>query len=287
MTRWPNSGMCTLVNSWAPSRVTSVASSLWPSQSGRKVQFSCTLFVVVCAVLGALFSSHTNANVLVLFSPTAVFCTGGRDGQIMVWDTRCSKKGTYDVRRLVDGSKQSTVQYRAVIGGKSGLPTIGNIMPRSVDLHRTTNNKTLNIWSVCLYQTWSFGLLCDSLFNIIFPLQTVSTGRWNRSVVHTINPSDTHLRSWRRDGRACGAWLMAWWVSLTCIMLYMYYGLHVLVLRPTCITVCICYGLHVFRFTFTVCICYVLHMLRQHRLRSACVAVYMCYGLHTLRSAYW
>lgn len=25
---------------------------------------------------------------------TAVFCTGARDGNIMVWDTRCSKKGT-------------------------------------------------------------------------------------------------------------------------------------------------------------------------------------------------
>lgn len=34
---------------------------------------------------------------LMFFFQTAVFCTGGRDGNIMVWDIRCSQKGELSV----------------------------------------------------------------------------------------------------------------------------------------------------------------------------------------------
>lgn len=51
------------------------------------------VFYSICSFLWSnniLFSSCS-----LFFPKTAVFSTGGRDGNIMVWDTRCSKKGAF------------------------------------------------------------------------------------------------------------------------------------------------------------------------------------------------
>ncbi|XP_028809169.1 denticleless protein homolog [Denticeps clupeoides] len=87
---------------WVPGEACLVTASgdqtarLWDVKSGEQ--------------LGS-FRGHQCSLKSVAFSPQekAVFCTGGRDGNIMVWDTRCSKKdGFYRQVKQISGAHNKT-----------------------------------------------------------------------------------------------------------------------------------------------------------------------------------
>ncbi|KAJ7988037.1 hypothetical protein DPEC_G00319480 [Dallia pectoralis] len=66
----------------------------------------------------------------------AVFCTGGRDGNIMVWDTRCSKKdGFYRQVRQISGAHNKTERNTPASGKKKRPLTRG--MAPSVDFQQS------------------------------------------------------------------------------------------------------------------------------------------------------
>lgn len=47
--------------------------------------------------IGSCCHQTSSSFMLLMFFFSAVFCTGGRDGNIMVWDIRCSQKGALSV----------------------------------------------------------------------------------------------------------------------------------------------------------------------------------------------
>lgn len=75
------------------------------------------------------FKGHLCSLKSVAFSPEekAVFCTGARDGNIMVWDTRCSKKdGFYKQVKLIGGAHNkaepsSTLKTKKKRNGSRGM----------------------------------------------------------------------------------------------------------------------------------------------------------------------
>lgn len=104
---------------------------------------------------------------------TAVFCTGGRDGNIMVWDIRCSQKGT--------GA------YSLSHGFLGIFITNNCILMRSLQ-----HIESLPFTS------------CS---------QMVFTSRWSRSAALTTKPRQIlHLKE-KRGAAAYVAWLPVWWVS--------------------------------------------------------------------------
>lgn len=92
--KWPGYGMWGPESFWAALKVTYAAWSLWPSHHMRKVH---KVMDLKCGKVAAK-TRYTAPNSLqtwksLSFKYVDVFCTGARDGNIMVWDTRCSKKG--------------------------------------------------------------------------------------------------------------------------------------------------------------------------------------------------
>lgn len=110
-----------------------------------------------------------------VFSFTAVFCTGGRDGNIMVWDTRCSKKGTDLTLKLQ--------QNRGTFVG--------------TDRHRC--------WILMIPKHW---------WPYYLSLQMVTTDRSSRSAALTTKLRQTPRPRQRKDGALHAAWPPAWWVWL-------------------------------------------------------------------------
>ncbi|XP_035277792.1 denticleless protein homolog [Anguilla anguilla] len=88
--------------SWVPGEARLVTAS------GDK---TAALWEVESRELLGTFKGHVCSLKSVAFVPhqTAVFCTGGRDGNIMLWDTRCTKKdGFYRQVKQVSGAHNKT-----------------------------------------------------------------------------------------------------------------------------------------------------------------------------------
>ncbi|XP_058880270.1 denticleless protein homolog isoform X2 [Acipenser ruthenus] len=75
----------------------------------------------------------------------AVFCTGGRDGNIMVWDTRCSKKdGFYRHVKLITGAhnkldRQTPSKLKKQLAGRRVAPSVDSQQSVTVVLFRDEN----------------------------------------------------------------------------------------------------------------------------------------------------
>lgn len=108
---------------------------------------------------------------------TAVFCTGGRDGNIMVWDIRCSQKGT--------GAYSLSHGFLGIF---------------------ITNNCSL-IRLLQHFEPESESLPCMSCSQMVF------TSRWSRSAALTTKPRQILRPKEKRDAAAYVAWLPVWWVS--------------------------------------------------------------------------
>ncbi|KAJ8269858.1 hypothetical protein GJAV_G00107610 [Gymnothorax javanicus] len=102
--------------SWVPGEPKLVTASgdqlamLWDAQEGEAL---------------GIFKGHLCSLKSVAFAPrqTTVFCTGGRDGNIMLWDTRCSTKdGYHRPVKQITGAHNKTDRHTPSTGRKKRPP---------------------------------------------------------------------------------------------------------------------------------------------------------------------